>query len=312
MRYLSLQGVFLLCALSSFVLTSGCAKQPRAVAFVPLAEQNLVEVDNNEKLENLPLETLIYKGRIYLEQENLPLAHLHLSKALTKTSDSDNVELFQLMGELFMKQNQLDKAKKTFSRVHELSPENQPALFGLGKIYRLEGDCAKAESYLQQARELSPNNPDVLTEMAICYDRLEQSAQAEKLYLKVVELQPVNSSSFNNLGFHYLIHGAYPQAIDAFLAGTKLQREDRLIKNNLAAAYILNGNEARGLSLFTTSIGQAGAYNNVGYIYMVQNQWQKAETAFVKALELSPSYYVKAANNLDYLKSLSAYKNTQP
>ena len=109
-----------------------------------------------------------------------------------------------------------------------------------------------------------------------------------------------------------MIHGAYPQAIDAFLEGSKLKREDRLIKNNLAAAYILNGNEARGLSLFASSIGQAGAYNNVGYIYMVQNRLQKAEAAFVKALELSPSYYVKAANNLDYLKSLAANKKTQP
>jgi len=310
MRYLSLQGVFLLCALSSLVLTSGCAKQPRAVAFVPLAEQNLVEVDTDQKMENLSLETLISKGRIYLEQENLPLAHLHLSKALTKTSE--NVELYQLMGELFMKQNQLDKAKTTFSKVHELSPQNQPALLGLGKIYRLEGDCAKAENYLQQARYLTPNNPDVLTELAICYDALEQRAKAEKYYLWVVNLQPVNPSSFNNLGFHYLIHGAYPQAIKAFLAGTKWKREDRLIKNNLAAAYILNGDEAQGLSLFTNSIGQAGAYNNVGYIYMVQNRLQEAETAFAKALELSPRYYVKAANNLYYLKSLSAHKNTQP
>jgi Flp pilus assembly protein TadD len=310
MRYLSLQGFFLLCAVSSFVLTSGCARQPKAVSFVPVAEQTLVEVGTDEKLENLPLETLIYKGRIYLEQENLSLAHLYFSKALTRTSD--NVELYQLMGELFMKQNQLDKAKTTFSNVHKLNPDNQPALLGLGKISRLEGDCAKAESYLHQARHLTPNNPDVLTELAICYDALEQRAQAEKYYLWVVKLQPVNSSSFNNLGFHYLIHGAYPQAIDAFLAGTKLKREDRRIKNNLAAAYILNGDEAQGLSLFTNSIGQAGAYNNVGYIYMTQNRFQKAEAAFVKALELNPTYYVKAARNLDYLKSLAANKSTQP
>ena len=309
MRYLSLQGFFLLCALSSFVLTSGCAPKPRAVAFVPVAEKNLAEVDTDKKLENLSLEALLSKGRIYLEQENLPLAELHLTKALNQASD--NVELYQLLGELFMKKNQLDKAKTAFSEVYKLSPENPSALLGLGKVYRLEGDCVKADSYLQQARHLTPNNPGVLTEMAICYDTLEQSVKAEELYLRVAELQPVNPSSFNNLGFHYLIQGAYPQAIDAFLAGARLKHEDHLIKNNLAAAYILNGDETQGLSMFTNSIGQAGAYNNVGYIYMVKNRWQKAEAAFVKALELSPSYYVKAANNLDYLKSLSAYQKTQ-
>ena len=109
-----------------------------------------------------------------------------------------------------------------------------------------------------------------------------------------------------------MIHGAYPQAIDAFLTGTKLKRDDRRIKNNLAAAYILNGDEPQGLSLFSNNIGQAGAYNNVGYIYMTQNRFKKAEAAFVKALELNPSYYRKAALNLDYLKSLSAYQSTHP
>ena len=167
MRYLSLQGFLILCALSSIVLTSGCAPKARAVAFVPVAEKNLAEVDTDKRLENLSLEALLSKGRIYLEQENLPLAELHLTKALNQASD--NVELYQLLGELFMKKNQLDKAKTAFSEVYKLSPENPSALLGLGKVYRLEGDCVKADSYLQKARHLTPNNPGVLTEMAICY-----------------------------------------------------------------------------------------------------------------------------------------------
>ena len=310
MRYRTLQVFFLLFTAIGLLLMSGCAPRTRIVAAHPVLEKKTTEVDPAKKLENLPVEVLIDKGRAYLEQENLPLAQLHLVKALTKSSD--NIELYQLLGELFVKQNQLDKAKTAYAEVLKLSSGNPSALLGLGKVYRSEGDCVEAGNYLQQAQQLAPDNPEVLTEMAICQDTLAQSPQAEELYLRATELRPLNPSSFNNLGFHYLIQGAYPQAIDAFLTGARLKPEDRLIKNNLAAAYILNGDEVRGLSLFENSIGAAGAYNNVGYIYMVQNRWQRAETAFVKAMELSPSYYVKAAKNLDYLKRISAYQDTNP
>ncbi len=310
MRYLTLQVFILLSAAIGLLLMSGCAPRTRIVAAQPGLEKKTAEVDTAKRLENLPVEVLLDKGRTYLEQQNLPLAQLHLFKALTKAPG--NIELYQLLGELFVQKNQWGKAKTAFAEVLKLSPDDPSALFGLGKVYRLEGDCAEAGNYLQLARHLTPDNPDVLTEMAICHDSLEQSAQAEEFYLRVAELRPMNPSSFNNLGFHYLIQGAYPQAIDAFLTGSRLRPEDRLIKNNLAAAYILNGDEGRGLSLFENSIGQAGAYNNAGYIYMVQNRWQRAEAAFVKALELSPSYYVKAAKNLDYLRRISAYQNTQP
>ncbi len=310
MRYKFLQSLVLLSLLGCLILLSGCAPRTRIVAAHPVLEKKTAEVDSAKKLENLPVEVLLDKGRAYLEQENLPLAQLHLFKALTKASD--NIELYQLLGELFMKKNQLDKAATAFAEELKLSKESQSALLGLGKIYRLKGDYVEASSYLALAQQLAPDNPEVLTEMAICQDSLEQSAQAEELYLRVVELRPLNPSSFNNLGFHYLIQGAYSQAIDAFLTGARLKPEDRLIKSNLAAAYILNGDETRGLSLFENSIGAAGAYNNVGYIYMVQKRWQRAEAAFVKALELSPSYYVKAAKNLDSLRRISAYQDTQP
>lgn len=82
--------------------------------------------------------------------------------------------------------------------------------------------------------------------------------------------------------------------------------QDKRIKNNLASAYILSGNERQGLAFFENTVGQAGAYNNLGYIYLVQKDYKNAEKAFTKALELSPSYYIKAGKNLDYIKALNA------
>ncbi|MCK4621476.1 MAG: tetratricopeptide repeat protein [Desulfuromonadales bacterium] len=307
MKYLSLQMLIMLSLASGFLLLGGCAPKTRVVAFTPHSEEISTAEDADKKLENMPLETLISKGISYLEQDNFSLAQLHLLKALTL--DPNNVEIYEHLGELFLKMEELDKAQIAFAAVLESNPDDLQALIGMGKINRLKGDCIEAVKSLVQAQEGAPENPEVLTELAICYDTLDRGAPVEKLYLRVTELLPGSPSSFNNLGFHYLIQGDYAQAIAALLTAKKLKPEDRLIKNNLAAAYILSGEESRGLALFENSIGQAGAFNNVGYVYMIQNKWQKAEAAFVKALEFSPRYYVKAAKNLDYLRTLLANQN---
>jgi Flp pilus assembly protein TadD len=310
MKYLSLHLLVTLTLSSLLLLSGGCARQARTVAFAPISETGQSDQDTAGKLENMPLETLVGKGINYLEQGNFSLARLHLLKALTL--DRDNVEIYGHLGELFLKMEKKEKALTAFAAVLKSRPDNVPALLGIGKLNRLKGDFSAAEEYLMRAQAVAPEDHEVLTELAICYDSSGQEALAEMLYLRVTELQPGNHSSFNNLGFHYLIQGTYPQAIAALLNARKLKLEDRVNTNNLAAAYILSGDNSRGLALFENSIGKAGAMNNVGYIHMIRNEWWKAEAAFKQALELSPRYYVKAARNLDYLRNLLASREPRP
>ncbi len=77
-----------------------------------------------------------------------------------------------------------------------------------------------------------------------------------------------------------------------------------MIRNNLASAHLFRGNEQKALSLFEKTVGPAGSYNNLGFLYLTQGKYKKAEESFEKALELNPTFYVKARKNLDYLKEL--------
>lgn len=308
MKCLSLQVLVALPWVVGCFVLCGCAAQPGAVSFAPLVEELPVAAAAEKKLENMPLETLVTKGIAYLEQGNFSLAQLHLLKALTL--DPNNIEIYGYLGVLFLEMEKFDKAQTAFSAVLKNNPDNWQALLGMGKIYRLTGKNSEAEITLVQAQRVAPDAPEILTELAICYDTSGREVLAEKLYRQVTALLPGNPSPFNNLGFHYLIHGDYAQATTALLAANKMNTDDRRIKNNLAAAYLLSGNESCGLALFENSIGQAGALNNLGYIYMIQNNWQQAEAAFVQALERSPRYYVKAAKNLDYLRALLARQAT--
>ncbi len=200
----------------------------------------------------------------------------------------------------------LEQARQDYLKVLAMDDTDKTSLLGLGRICRIQGDHDLAESYLRRALLDSPWDPEILTEMAINYDSTGKNTIAEPLYLQVIKLQPDNASALNNLGFNRILQGQYPAAIDTLLKAYSINSGDKVIQNNLAAAYILNGEESMALDLFESSLGQAAAFNNIGYIYMTQENWAAAEQAFARAMEISPSYYPKAKKNLGYMKSLHA------
>jgi Flp pilus assembly protein TadD len=127
---------------------------------------------------------------------------------------------------------------------------------------------------------------------------------AELLHQKFISLRPDNPSGYNNLGFNYLLQGRYTDAIPLFSRALALEPANMRSKNNLATAFLLNNQEVRALQLFEDTLGKPAAYNNIGYLYMTQGNWDKAEKAFKKALELNPVFYPRAQQNLDRLNSL--------
>jgi len=78
------------------------------------------------------------------------------------------------------------------------------------------------------------------------------------------------------------------------------------ILNNLATAYLFSGNEGQALQLFRRVVGEAEAYNNIGFLYLSQKQWDKAEAAFNRAQEVNPRYYQRASRNLETLREARA------
>ena len=83
------------------------------------------------------------------------------------------------------------------------------------------------------------------------------------------------------------------------------------IKNNLATAYALNGNRGKALKLFTDTIGEAAAHNNLGYLYLTQKKFDLAEEHLKNAIAISPRYYPKAEDNLNRLKQAVEAQNQQ-
>ncbi len=260
--------------------------------------------DAKGKISNLSYPELITKGKEHLRNGNTQLSRLHFAFALKNNPDSADALIG--LGTIAYQENKIAEAGKLFSLALEKAPENARAMLYLGKIAREQADLTTSLQWLNKAAELKPKDPEILTELAITNDTIGQEhlAYAEPLYRKVVEIRPNSSAAHNNLAFNLLLQGRYVEAIETFAKALTISPQNARTKNNLATAYLLNNEKEKALALYEGSVGKAAAYNNLGYIYMTQGNWDQAEKAFKMALAINPVFYTKAQQNLERLNRL--------
>lgn len=273
-----------------------------------IAKLTVLEKGENDssldRVANLSAAELTEKGNAYLSRGSLELARLHFSAALQKEPEA--TAPLAGLGEVFLARGNSVRAREIFNTVLEKDPQNTVAILGLAKIARNQGDYTTAESFLENLHATYPDDPTITSELATTYDSIGQDKLllAEPLHKKVLDLEPGRSVGYNNLGFNYLLQGRYADAISMFSHALTIDPANVRYKNNLATAFLLSNQELRALQLFEDTLGKPAAYNNIGYLYMTQGSWDKAEKAFRKALELNPVFYMRAQQNLDRLKSL--------
>ncbi|MEZ4599334.1 MAG: tetratricopeptide repeat protein [Syntrophotaleaceae bacterium] len=286
-------------------IAAGCSKSVRTgtgqTLETPIPEDSSTK---ESKITSLSQDELLERGNFYLKNDNLRLAGLHFSVALDR--DPDSAMALAGLGVIRYRENQIPEATRLFQTAIARKPENATAMLYLGKIARDEADLTNSLKWLEKAVKFAPDNPEILTELAITNDTIgqERLLSAEPLYRKVVNLLPHLAAPYNNLGFNLLLQGRYPEAIETFSKALTLQPENSRTKNNLATAFLLIDQPDKALALFENTVGKAAAYNNLGYILMTQGNWDQAEAAFRKALNLNPTFYVKAQQNLERLKAL--------
>jgi Flp pilus assembly protein TadD len=272
-------------------------------ADLPLTSDAQLSPDESRSLEKLPVEGLLQRGTLALANGDYRLAAVYFSTALNKEPKSVPARLG--LGQAALAAGDYGSARTLIDAVLIVEPGSVPALTARGRILSASGQLDGAIADFSHAREKAPENTTVLTELAMTFDRIpERVVEAEPLYRQVLELSPDSAAARNNLGFNFLLQGRAEEAVTILSGALALDRKNPRILANLATAYLLKGDKGKALQLFRQTVGEAEAYNNIGYLYMTQSRWEEAERAFRKALELSPRYYVRAGANLEHLHEL--------
>jgi tetratricopeptide (TPR) repeat protein len=169
------------------------------------------------------------------------------------------------------------------------------------------GDYAKAETLLKQAIEINPAGPEAYINLGTVYLKQDKWEEAAAVYKEAAELQPENEALTYNLGiaYHQIARDAkakgdgpkakenYQLAEATYKAYLAKKPDDSAILNNLAAVYQEQGDEAKMREVLGQVAGSETAtqqdYHNAGLAALKGKEYDKAETAFKKALELVDS-----------------------
>ncbi len=294
-----------LLAAATLCLSGGCAKTEHKIH--PLitetpAFSKMAAASEESNLSQKSPDELINAGFAYLAAGNATLARLHFVSALKRNPEA--AWAYVGIGDIAYQSGDYLSALANYQQASALAPDNLSALLGQAQSLRQQGKLSATSEVLNQAMKLAPNDVRVLTELAINYDLQGQVTLAGPLYQEIAAKSPDQAGAYNNMGINALSQNNYATAIIHFSKAFMLDGNNERITNNLAMAFALYGQEDQALRLFTKTVGEAAAWNNLGYLYMTQKRYDDAERALKKALELNPKFYARAQENLDRVERL--------
>ncbi len=95
-----------------------------------------------------------------------------------------NIDARLGMGMLYVREAQLDEAKKEFQLVLKSSPGNPVALKGMGEVFLLKGDLEKAENFLLRAISANYMKGGIFCVMGDLYEKKGDLRKALDYYKK--------------------------------------------------------------------------------------------------------------------------------
>jgi tetratricopeptide (TPR) repeat protein len=217
-------------------------------------------------------------------------------KALEKYQHSLSVdqeyhETYLLLGDLYQNMKELDKAADAYSKVLEINPGLVQAHSSLGYIYSQQGKLQEAVEENLKVLELAPNDYASHKNLALLYQQLGRADEAIAEAQIALELAP---------------EGDKPK-LEAFIAQLGSGQPITVSDEELVQAYLDEGQtylnekdferaEEAYVKALELNPDLIPAHSALGYIYALQGKLQEALEENLKVLELAPDYYLSHKN----------------
>jgi tetratricopeptide (TPR) repeat protein len=215
--------------------------------------------------------------------------------------------------------------KTNSSRIEELSkraeadPTDWVAMNDLGVEFAARRHYTDALKALEKARTLRPNDAGVLYNLSIVYDNLGMLEEAIAAITRSVSLDPKNLLAIRQSCELQLLSRQYKPAVSCFESLIQQVPDDPVLTGRFVMSLISSNQIERaerevekGFARFPES---PEVQNAQGLVFYYKKKFDKALSAFEKALEIAPSFsparFNKAIVDLrksDRASALSEYK----
>ena len=214
-------------------------------------------------------------GDNYVRQGNATMAFLQYDKALGK--DPKLLSARYKKGMLLLSRGMNEEALKTFDEMLVQDPRNALALEGRGRARVAMGDIDGAMECYDKALAADPKLWQVHALKGYVHDQRRNYDAAIAEYEKAIAIHAKSSLLFNNLGMSLYMKNDYPKAIDAYVKAVRIDSTNRRVFNNMGLALFKLGRYDDALLAFKQGGDEAGAYNNMGCLYMADEKYAEAK-----------------------------------
>ncbi|UCE04835.1 MAG: tetratricopeptide repeat protein [bacterium] len=224
--------------------------------------------------------------------------------------DPSQVNDWKALGNLYVKNDQLDEATRAFEKVTELDPKDQDAQRTLSRLYKSSGDADAAIRRMEEVKKLDPNNTENLFQLGREYFNLNDYDNAIVNFEQLLKLKPDDAMAMEYLGNSLQNKGSYRRAINVYNEAIKLQPQNKKIFCEIATCYKELGEFQTGRRYARRALNIDPNYGLaeivIGEIY--EAQAEKCYTARGKKL---PEFDDKLIYDLAYKQYQKAAKDIQ-
>lgn len=165
------------------------------------------------------------------------------------------------------------------------------------------GDLREAAKMIDCATRSGKGSWRSWNARGVLADRAGDWAEADVAYQHAAQLAPNEGAVANNQGWSLLLRGDWQGAVVQFERAADLDPHSTRIADNLELARAGVANDLPRRRAGESAADFAKRLNDAGMAAELLGDKERAVAAFTQALEASGTWYARAANNLDSVKS---------
>ena len=149
-------------------------------------------------------------------------------------ADPESRDLKIALGNLYVRDENYDKAIELFQSVLADNPKDATMLFRLAETYRRKGDLNHSIDLFRRSSQAAPNDTNPLLQLGLLLDGTGRREEAKPIYEQILKINPANPVALNNLAFIKAEEG-----VDLDQALTMAQRARQTLPNSVDIADTL-------------------------------------------------------------------------
>ena len=215
------------------------------------------------------------------------------AEGITHPKTADDFFLIAYYADL---SDNLDSAKKYYSKAIELKHDYAEAYLNMGTLYAYEKDVENSIKSYEKAIELKPdnkNNAYSCIVLGYLYYGKENYSKGDAYFGKIVEYMEDKAEANFGLGlFYYQDMEDIDKAIEYYKKAIELKPDYAAAYTHMGVAYADKDDYDKALEYHKKAVeldsNYAAAYSNMGYAYYYKKDYGKAIESYKEVVKLEP------------------------